>query len=143
MICFSLETEPIPKGRPRFTRSGHAYTPQKTRAFEEQLRFEFLASTCEKLPVYTKDTPILVEALFVKSIPKSWSKKKREAALRGEILPTSRPDIDNYLKTLDALIGLAYEDDSQIVQIIAEKMYAEKPSVTVRIMALGEEVERP
>lgn len=140
MIYFTLETEPIPKGRPRFTRSGHAYTPQKTRAFEEQLRFEFLASTCERMPIYTKDVPIIVEAVFAKSIPKSWSKKKREAALRGEILPTSRPDVDNYLKTLDALIGLAYEDDSQIVQTIAEKKYAENPYVEIRIRAKGEDI---
>lgn len=143
MIYFTLATEPIPKGRPRFTRTGHAYTPQKTRVFEEKLRFEFMASTCERLPIYTKDVPIIVEAVFAKSIPKSWSKKKREAALRGEILPTARPDIDNYLKTLDALIGLAYEDDSQIVQTIAEKKYAENPYVEIRIRAKGEDYERP
>jgi Holliday junction resolvase RusA-like endonuclease len=92
------------------------------------------------MPIYTKDIPIIVEAVFAKSIPKSWSKKKREAALRGEILPTSRPDVDNYLKTLDALIGLAYEDDSQIVQTIAEKKYAENPYVEIRIRAKGEDI---
>lgn len=138
MIYFILHDEPVPKGRPRFTRTGHAYTPKKTKLFEDKLKFEFMAQNCERTPVYTKDIPIVVEAIFAKSIPKSWTRKRKESCLRGEILPTSRPDVDNYLKTLDALIGLAYEDDSQIVKTIAEKRYAEEPYVEIRIYAKDE-----
>lgn len=138
MIYLMINEEPVPKGRPRFTRSGHAYTPRRTKEFEDKLKFEFLTMNCDKTPVYPKDVPVIVEAVFARSVPKSWSKKKREACLDGEILPTTRPDVDNYLKTLDALIGLAYEDDSQIVKTIAEKRYAEEPYIEIRIRAEGE-----
>ena len=37
---FVIEGKPVPKGRPRFTRKGVAYTPDQTKAFEacESLR---------------------------------------------------------------------------------------------------------
>lgn len=34
MISFTIEGVPVPKGRPRFTRSGHTYTPDTTRKYE-------------------------------------------------------------------------------------------------------------
>lgn len=33
---FILHGDPVPKGRPRVTRQGHAYTPKRTRDAEEQ-----------------------------------------------------------------------------------------------------------
>ena len=39
--------------------------------------------------------------------------------------PTTRPDLDNYLKTLlDALDKFAFPDDAQIVNIHAKKAFA-------------------
>ena len=37
-IQFTVPGVPVGKGRPRFTRGGHAYTPEKTAAFEEKVR---------------------------------------------------------------------------------------------------------
>ena len=139
MIYFKINEEPVAKARPKFTRTGHAYTPKKTKTYEEEVKFAFLSQTCEKMPVYPKDVPLIVEATFAKSVPKSYTKKKREACLSGDMLPTSKPDIDNYLKAvLDAINGLAFEDDSQIVTTIAEKIYAEEPYVEIKISAMEE-----
>lgn len=54
--------------------------------------------------------------------------------LSGELLPTKKPDIDNITKcVLDALNGIAYHDDSQIVRLTVEKFYAQQPRVEVDI----------
>jgi Holliday junction resolvase RusA-like endonuclease len=146
MIFFRVDKEPVAKGRPRVTSRGgyvRAYTPKKTHQYEEEVRFSFMASTCEKMPVYEKGIPLTVQMTFGKSVPQSFTKKKRVACLSGEISPTGRADLDNYIKAvLDAINGgYAYEDDSQVVKIIAEKIYAETPYVEVRIWAEGENEE--
>lgn len=138
MIKFTYHGEPIGKGRPRVTaRQGkfaHAYTPKRTKDYEDAIRFEFMASNCEKMPVYDKDTPLQAKMIFAFAIPKSYSKKKREACLKGEIAHTHRPDTDNCVKSvLDALEGAAIEQDACVVKIIAEKIYAEEPYVEVEI----------
>lgn len=138
MIKFTYHGEPIGKGRPRVTaRQGkfaHAYTPKKTKDYEDAIRFEFIASNCEKMPVYEKDTPLQARMTFAFSVPKSYPKKKREACLKGEASHTKRPDTDNLIKSvLDALVGAAFEDDASVVKVVAEKIYAEEPYVEVEI----------
>lgn len=135
MIQLTLDIEPVAKERPRFTRYGRTYTPKKTATFEKQIRDAFLLKyKGETMPMWSRDTPLVAIASFGKSIPKSYSKKKHKQCLNGEAAPTSRPDVDNYLKAvLDALNGLAFEDDSQIVRTIAEKQYSETPYVQITI----------
>ena len=139
MIYFKFKGEPVGKGRPRVTARGgkfaHAYTPKKTKDFEDAIRFEFMASNCEKMPVYPKDIPLKVDMTFAFGIPKSYSKKKREQCLNGIIQHTKKPDADNVAKAvLDALSdGYAMEDDSQVVVMQLEKIYAEEPYVEVKI----------
>lgn len=136
MIYFKVMGKPVGKGRPRLTtRNGyaHAYTPKKTSEYEEKIKFEFLASTCETLPVYEKGIPLKVEMVMAFPIPQSFSKKKHEQAKRGLIVPTTKPDVDNVIKQLDALNGLAFYDDSQIVDIHAEKIYADEPYLEIKI----------
>lgn len=138
MIRFKYMGEPIGKGRPRVTARGgkfaHAYTPKKTKDFEDAIRFEFMASNCEQMPVYSKDVPLQAEMIFAFAVPKSYSKKKREACLNGRIMHTKKPDTDNIVKAvLDALADAAFADDSQVVKVTAEKIYAEEPFVEVKI----------
>lgn len=136
MIKFRYNGEAVGKGRPRVTASrgkfAHAYTPQKTKDFEDAIRFEFMASNCEPMPVYKREQSLKAGVLIGASIPKSYSKKKQALCRDGMIVPAKKPDVDNVLKAVfDALQGYAYEDDSQIVVIVAEKMYAEEPFVEV------------
>ena len=144
MIRFRYQGEPVGKGRPRVTARGgkfaHAYTPKKTKDFENDIRFAFNVSNCEKVPVYSKETSIVAYMVFAFGVPKSYSKKKREACLLGEVAHTKKPDIDNCIKAvLDALVGGAFEDDSQVVTIYAQKIYAEEPYVDVKICEAGEQ----
>lgn len=137
MIYFKHNGEAVGKGRPRVSRRGnyvHTYTPEKTRVFEEAIRYEFMASTCETMPVYSRETPLKAVIHIGTAIPKSYSKKKRETCLAGELAPSKKPDIDNILKAIfDALNGYAYEDDAQIVEIVADKKYTESPYIEVTI----------
>lgn len=34
-VVVNIPGQPVPKGRPRFTRGGFAYTPDKTRKYEK------------------------------------------------------------------------------------------------------------
>lgn len=138
MIKFTYHGEAVGKGRPRVSRRGnyvHTYTPEKTRVFEEAVRFEFMASNSEKMPVYERETPLKAKVLIGVSIPKSYSKKKQALCRDKVLVPDKKPDIDNILKAVfDAISnGYAYEDDVQIVQVYAEKIYADEPFVEVEI----------
>ena len=68
-------------------------------------------------------------------IPASAWKKKREQMIFGEIKPTKKPDWDNIGKLVtDALNGIAWHDDAQIVKSTVIKVYtADKPRIEVTI----------
>lgn len=137
MIKFIYYGEAVGKGRPRVSRRGnyvHTYTPEKTRVFEDAIRFEFLASNCEQMPVYPRETPLRMTVRIGVGIPQSYSKKKQALCRDGFIVPNKRPDLDNIYKAVaDSLNGYAFADDSQIVVITAWKEYAENPFVEVII----------
>jgi Holliday junction resolvase RusA-like endonuclease len=115
MIEIGIPIAPVAKGRPRMTRAGHTYTPQKTREAEACIR-EWVAL---KLPhnhqQYTG--PLEVTMVFYLKKPKT---NKMSS-------PIGRPDLDNFIKTLmDACNDLVWKDDSQIVCIHAEKDWTDK-----------------
>lgn len=78
--------------------------------------------------------PLCLEMLVLVMAPVSWSKKKRDAALSGEISPTGKPDIDNVVKLVaDSLNGIMWHDDAQIVRLVAEKRYAAEPETVITV----------
>lgn len=130
MIEFTVKGKPVGKGRPRFTRTGHTYTPEKTRAYEAAVAWECRKAMKGNPP---SDLPQHVSIGVSLMPPKSWSKAKQAKALHGEIKP-GKPDIDNYLKAiLDGCNGIAFRDDSQVVSVYAIKEYAETEGVRVVI----------
>lgn len=132
-IRFVVPGEPCAKGRPRFTRTGRTYTPEKTVNYENLVRLEY-QSQCRDAEFWEKGVPLgsKVEAYF--QIPSSISKKNKVLMLLHKIFPTKKPDVDNISKIcLDALNGIAYYDDAQIVDHRISKRYAEKPYVVIEI----------
>lgn len=130
-LFFEVPLQPVGKGRPRFTRHGHAYTPTKTRDFEKAVAQAFRVAYPDHEP-FTGPVSVEVYAFF--AIPESWTKKKREAALAGGVPHIGRPDADNCLKVVeDALNGLAFVDDSQITDASVQKRYGSRPRVEVNI----------
>ena len=52
----------------------------------------------------------------------------------GVILPITKPDWDNIGKIVsDALNGIAYRDDSQVVDSRVRKIYSNEPRTVIRI----------
>lgn len=126
-----VEGEPKGKGRPRFTRTGHAYTPARTRDYEELIAARARQAMDGRQPI-PKGVPVRMTILAVFGVPVSWPKKRRTAALQGVMHHTHKPDLDNVQKAVcDALNGIAYEDDSQIVKVNVEKVYGSEPMVRV------------
>jgi Holliday junction resolvase RusA-like endonuclease len=65
------------------------------------------------------------------------SNKRRLAALAGEIAPTARPDLDNYIKAaLDAINTIVVTDDAQVVEIRARKQFSDQPKLVATIIPL-------
>lgn len=133
MITLVIEGTAVPKQRPRM--SGRvAYTPKKTRDYEERVRQAFRSSYRGQVPAFDKGVPVKACIEIVQSIPKSWSNTKTIKAERGEIAPVSRNgDIDNIAKSiLDALNTLVYEDDCQVTTLMITKKYGADPCAVVR-----------
>jgi len=82
--------------------------------------------------------PISVKVMAGLPVPKSWPEWKREAALQGRVVPTGKPDEDNLGKAAkDALNGVAWLDDAQIVFGSVWKFYAAQPGVKIEVEAVG------
>ena len=129
---FTLDGKPRGKARVRVPRTRKAYTPENTRNYERALRQAY-QKNCGDKPLITGPVILLIFAVF--EPPKSASKKKREEMLLGHILPTIKPDYDNIAKIVgDALNGVAWLDDKQIVNASVHKYYGETPRVSVQIM---------
>lgn len=135
-----INGEPRGKQRPRFTKQGRTYTPKETRQYEQEIREAALKAAA--ILGYAKppaDCPVQVHITSHCAIPKSWSRKKREAAQQGKIRPTVKPDADNIGKIIcDALNEIAYHDDKQVVELLVSKRYARhgEPHVGVTVMPL-------
>ena len=133
MIRILVPGVPVGKGRPRMTRTGHAYTPEKTRVYEDRIALYGHQAMGGKPPLKGYLT-IQVEAVF--PVPESWSKKKKKMALDGKLFP-GRPDIDNILKAIDGLNGIVWKDDAQICALSARKVYGEIPGLHIVIEKLN------
>jgi Holliday junction resolvase RusA-like endonuclease len=121
-IKFTVPGEPKGKGRPKFSRQGkfvRTYTPETTVNYENWVRMCFLQAKQEKLTGQLR-----AEINYYLSVPNSFTKIKKEEALKGLLRPTKKPDIDNVTKIIfDALNGMAYEDDKFIVSCSIDKWY--------------------
>ncbi len=135
-MTFVVEGEAVPQGRPRFMRNGHAYDPQKSRDYKEQVAF--VASWAMRgQSVFPKGTPLKCVITIWQKIPKRFTKKQKELAENDFLRPTTKPDADNIAKAItDAMNGIVYADDSQIVEFICEKYYAAEPKVMVTVNPL-------
>lgn len=136
-VNFTVPGEPVGKGRPRAAKRGKnitLYTPEKTANYEN------LVALAAQKAMLCK--PLFKGALRMRlhiftAPPQSWSQKKRAQALRGEILPTTKPDLDNVLKAVaDACNNVVFVDDKQIVEVYVAKRYSELPRAIVFVEAL-------
>lgn len=136
MVRFSVLGEPQGKGRPRFAKVGgfvRTYTPDQTVVYENLVRTEFRRQ-CGNNTRFNDEDRLDLRILAYYAMPKSTSKKKMDLMVRKQIRPAKKPDMDNIVKVVaDSLNGVAYKDDSQIVDTMVRKFYSDKPRVEVSI----------
>lgn len=139
---FKFEVEIVPKGkaRPRFVRMGkmvRTYTPKTTSDYEKQIAEEFLMQGGTVF-----DYPYLeVSIIAYFGIPKSTRKAERLLYETGYVPYPHKPDTDNLGKSvLDALNGVAYEDDKQVVSLRVRKYYGRIPKVIIKIKEIEVDV---
>lgn len=138
IIKFTVYGEPVAQGRPKLTTingMARAYDPKKSRDWKDYVKL----AAGEHAPQALLEGPLHLEVTIYRQTTKaiSSSRKKAEAAEQGDILPVSKPDVDNYLKGVkDALNGVIWKDDSQVTDVIARKRYSARPRVEVIIKTL-------
>lgn len=104
---FVFPFEAVAKQRVRVV-SGRAFTPQKTKDFESDVRMILKEKKAKKTL-----KPCFVSISFLIKKPKKPSKSY-----------PSKCDLDNYAKAmLDACNGILYEDDSQVCSLLLNKSF--------------------
>lgn len=121
VLSFFVPGVPQGKGRPRVCVKGGrawAYTPKKTRTYEDEIRAAFVADYPNHVPI---EGPITLCVITTFPWPKSTPKSKRDYR------KITKPDCDNLAKVSDALNGVAWTDDARIWQMYVIKTYSEPP----------------
>ena len=149
-IYFIVDGKVQPKQRPRVVRRrvkvGNEYitkttsfTPQATVDYENKVKASFYEA-CDGEKFFLTGAVQMTVNVYV-AIAKSTPKKTREKMLTGELKPITRTgDLDNLFKAIsDALNGVAYDDDSQIIEATIRKFYAEEAKAEITIREVEDE----
>ena len=130
-IYFVVPGKIVPKQSTRF--SGHAFTPKRVKDYAEHVRECYREEYPNPVMVWEKDVPLAAKVIVYFQVPKSDSKKNRLwKLLHG--FPTKVPDVDNCSKAvLDAVKGLIFYDDAQIVDLRVLKLWSENSAVEVTL----------
>lgn len=114
---------PIGKGRPRAGKGGRIYTPAKTREWERACA-EYARMYWQGAP---HACPVSVHVAAYHPRPKSRPKAVPAEvwATGGPVARPSKPDASNILKIVeDALNGICWQDDAQIVDARVQTWYS-------------------
>lgn len=131
-----VEGEPVAQERARF--HGHAYEPAKSKNAKANIRAiadaEMYAQGFTKAH---KDMPVALTCWFYRPVPVSKALWLRTGMRHNIIAPTPKwKDVDNCIKLVsDALNGLAYEDDAQVVEVHGYSKYAEEAKTEILVEA--------
>ncbi len=137
-MWFRFPIAPVEQQRPLSVHHGkRTWTVDRDKSRIYKQKLHALASNEYKGKPF--EEAIKVELTFYRDIQKSVSKKEYQRRLNNAVLPTVKPDTDNYIKsTLDALTGVLWTDDNIITDIIARKRYSDDPHVFIKITPMTE-----
>lgn len=129
-LSFNLNIKPLSHQSFRIGRNGIKYKPKKVKDYQAYLQRLVSDQLPEDFFIITAGSEIKVNYIeYIYAYPKSFSKRKRVKTFK-----TTKPDLqDNLNKAFfDALEGLVYEQDQNIVEINGmSKFYGEENKVRV------------
>lgn len=105
------------------------FTPAHTRKYEALVRHAAGQAMGEREPF---DKPVEVRVLIFLAIPQG--KQKQFEKYGADLLPETKPDIDNYVKAaLDAINTIVITDDKLVWSMTARKLYSNRPRMRVEV----------
>lgn len=117
-------------GKPRLTSDNAKVKPYRHTV--AQVAAEQLSKDGIELPMAAKNRPV--------SLGVCWYFLKPPSAKKDRVHPAYKPDADKLLRaTLDALTGIAYADDCQVVDIRAAKRYGAPERVEISVVEIKQE----
>jgi len=109
------------------------YKPKKVNDYKKYIQLE-VQQYMRKHALKCSQEPIYMILWIGLPVPTSWSKKRREMALKGEIKHKTKPDGENFAILIkNALQNIVYKNDSQICVYYEKKFYVEHPYVKITI----------
>lgn len=136
-VLIVIEGDPFGKQSVRAGLRGKrimTYMPKETVEYEAECRREAAASMRGR-PLFSGPVELKLQLFY--PIPQSWSKKAKEAARLGQVVPTKKPDSSNCLKAIeDGFTGAVWVDDCQVVDHYITKRFSENPCVVAIVTPL-------
>jgi|SRR5215469_6382663 len=131
-ITFTVFSRPQPQGstRPFTVKTKNGFKTVVTSANKNlkpwRQELAWVAGQAMAGEIIVRPHPVSISVEFYFDRPASLPKKIR--------VNTKRPDLDKLCRALcDSLIGICYEDDSQIVRLCASKAYGAPERTEVRV----------
>lgn len=151
-INITVPGQPYPQARPRFTsfytgkkvfnkRLKRTVDETRVQAYDSEKSADY-KKLVARYAMQHKPETLLEGALEVridiyKETLKSFSNAKKSAAEAKLLRPTTKPDADNYAKgPIDALKGIIWNDDGQVVDLLARKFYSSNPRIEITVRTL-------
>lgn len=140
VLTFTIKGPGVPKGRPRFTRQGRAYTPKATEDFEKWVRANAKQTMMRNGVRMIESGAVSIKIMFRFAPPASWSNKRRQTVIAARAPKITKPDLDNLVKAVtDAMNAVVYDDDNRIYSIEACKIYGPVDDIGIEIHSVTEE----
>jgi Holliday junction resolvase RusA-like endonuclease len=137
--AFAMELDGfvMPKQRPRLGAGGRTYTPKETRVFEQRVRDAAIAKMLN-LGVRMFECPVTVHLEIRDQIPNTAEQWMRRLMAKGLVTEMTGGDLDNKEKAvLDAINGVVYRDDKQVIQTYKFRRYGEKAGFKLHVSPAG------
>ena len=131
MISIEVPGEPVPWSAPMVTKRGITYSKKAMKAHANLVAWYAAKAMGKRRPL---EGPVSLSITTYRAKGRPRSAAGRERAESGLVVPTTRPDASNLAKLAeDALSGVCYVDDSQVVDLRVYKRYSAEPRTYIEV----------
>lgn len=119
---------PYPQGSKTLVRGRMVESCQQVRPWRAKVTATAKQQADHEGPLFPRDTPLAVSVEFRMPRPKAHYRANGAVKPGAPAYSVKRPDLDKLMRAVgDALSGVWWEDDSQIVSLYLVKVYTDRP----------------